>query len=136
MPGFITLPGTARAAGVARSWVGLLLEEAGSICVDDALIVVSELVGNAVRHTKSGMPGGVITMLIVESERGETVRIEVVDEGAATVPAPREPDASELCGRGLWLVGELSAAWGVRSVGGDRRVVWAEVHNARCEVAR
>ncbi|MEU6997693.1 ATP-binding protein [Nonomuraea sp. NPDC046570] len=124
VPGLVTLPGTARAVGVARHWGALVLEAAGCGCVDEALIVVSELVGNAVRHTRSGGPGGKITMLIVESG-GDMVRIEVVDDGAVSVPAPREPDSSELSGRGLWLVDELSAEWGVRVVAGDRRAVWA-----------
>lgn len=135
----MTLPGTARAAGVARHWVALLLEVVGCPCevVDEALIITSELVGNAVRHTASGRPGGWITMLVVESHEGKAVRIEVIDDGgAATVPAPREPDPSEMCGRGLWLVGELSSCWGVRSAGGDRQAVWAELVTPQCEVAR
>jgi len=120
---FVTLPGTARAAGVARHWVALVLEAAGCLGVDEVLLVTSELVGNAVRHTRSGGPGGVILMVV--KQEGAAVRIEVVDEGSETVPCPRVPDGLTLSGRGLWLVEELSETWGVRAAGGRRRTVWA-----------
>ncbi|GLW07434.1 ATP-binding protein [Microtetraspora sp. NBRC 13810] len=124
----MTVPGTRMAVPVARHWVRLVLDAAGCPVVDDALVMATELVANAVRHTRSGHPGGHLTVLI--GYRGDgTARIEVIDEGAATVPAPREPDheTPDESGRGLWLVQALSREWGVRLLRGDRRGVWVLV---------
>lgn len=75
------------------------------------------------RHTRSGKPGGLITLLIFYPDDA-TARIEVIDDGAATVPSAREPDLNSLSGRGLWMVGQISAAWGVRATPDERRAVW------------
>ncbi|MCG5215277.1 ATP-binding protein [Streptosporangium soli] len=123
-PRVVTLPGVERSVSVAREWAGVVLEAVGCVGVDDALLVVSELVGNAVKHTESGGAGGLV-MVVVFDAGAEMVRIEVIDDGAATVPRQREPDLESLDGRGLWLVERLSCRWGVRRVGGGRQSVWA-----------
>lgn len=84
--------------------------------VEDVELVVSELVTNAVRHGH-----GRITMhLEVAPDR---VVVGVQDEGAAR-PAPRQPDVSEVNGRGLALVAILATEWGVRPEPGGGKVVW------------
>ncbi|MFI6818724.1 ATP-binding protein [Nonomuraea sp. NPDC050328] len=90
--------------------------------LDDAILIVSELATNAIRHSHSGRPGGrfVVTLEVV----GSSLRVEVRDEGG-----PRRPMLFPLCttepgGRGLAIVSELSAKWGV--AGDDYgRTVWA-----------
>jgi serine phosphatase RsbU (regulator of sigma subunit)/anti-sigma regulatory factor (Ser/Thr protein kinase) len=85
---------------------------------DDAALVMSELVTNAVLH------GGGCTGVDV-LPAGDGLRIEVRD--ASRVP-PVLSHASEasLTGRGLRLVSRLAAGWGAKAEDGGK-VVWAEI---------
>src|SRR5438094_8517073 len=78
-----TFPGRPEQASVARRFVEILLH--GCPLVDDVLLVVDELVVNALRHTSSGLPGGSFT---VEVRRQWTdVIVAVTDQGCSTEPA-------------------------------------------------
>jgi anti-sigma regulatory factor (Ser/Thr protein kinase) len=122
----MTLPGVACSVSLARRWVVDALVTAGHRETDDARLVTSELVGNAVLHTVSGHVGGTVTVEVIEV--GDALaRIEVTDQGGSTVPTPREPVGLHCHGRGLWLVQQSSVKWGVRSVPLRWSVVWAEV---------
>ena len=110
-------PGSPRAAreltgAACRSW------RIGPVC-DAALLAVSELVGNAVRH---GSPGDLRLRLSMTARR---LRLEVCDS-ASTQPALRRVADGDEGGRGLHLVAAVSARWGVRreAVG---KTVWAEI---------
>lgn len=122
----MVLPGAERSVSLARHFVGLVLTQAGHQNVDGARLVASELVGNAVLHTRSARPAGLITVEITEIG-DELARIEVIDEGALTVPRPRKPGEGDGTGRGLWLVEETAARWGVDHDPFGGNVVWAEV---------
>jgi anti-sigma regulatory factor (Ser/Thr protein kinase) len=75
--------------------------------VDDALMVVSELVTNSVQHG----PGGSIG-LTLELE-GDELTITVIDGGTPKSPlAAREATDSKESGRGLAIVEALSTRWG------------------------
>ena len=90
----------------------------------DAELVVSELFTNAVRHTDSVKVSCEVRVI------GARLRVEVTDQGRAEAePRPRNSDASrEEGGRGLLLVGALSADWGVRvDRTGGGKVVWADL---------
>src|SRR5688572_30431432 len=90
--------------------------------LEDATLLVSELVTNAVRHaTKEGAPE-VELRLKLDPER---VRVVVSDSGAGFVAAPRLPTASESSGWGLYLVDRIADRWGVISK--DRNEVWFEI---------
>ncbi|MBB6476561.1 ATP-binding protein [Sphaerisporangium rubeum] len=59
---------------------------------------------------------------------GCTMRFEVIDQGSeGDIPQiPAQVDPMSECGRGLWLVRELSSAWGWERNGAGR-VVWFEL---------
>jgi len=122
----LAFPGVAAWVPLARRWVADALLAAGHRDMDGARLVTSELVGNAVLHTGSGRPGGLVVVRV--SAAGEAVaRIEVIDEGAKTGPRPRRSDDDECGGRGLWVVEQSSIRWGTRNVPLRRTLVWAEV---------
>lgn len=90
--------------------------------VDDAIVVFSELIGNAVRHALPLVDG----VNVGWATDGRCVVVEVADGGRkdGTGPVPRISASENLTGRGLWLVDELSYGWGV--IGGETgRTVWA-----------
>ncbi|MEV0847609.1 ATP-binding protein [Streptomyces sp. NPDC049954] len=91
--------------------------------LDSVLLVVSELVTNAVLHARCG-PGRQVALTLIR-EPGR-VRVEVRDAGDGE-PQPRKGiPFTEEHGRGLAVVAELAADWGVaREVVG--KTVWATV---------
>ena len=119
----LTLAATARAVGLARqathealaSWQVAHLEET-------AVLLVSELVTNAVRHAKTG---GSMLVLRLESA-GSWLRIEVHDADPRA-PEPRTPDKLDGSGFGFVLIEALADKWGVRkaTIG---KAVWAELY--------
>ncbi|MGW1275524.1 ATP-binding protein [Streptomyces tsukubensis] len=72
---------------------------------DEALLVVSELVTNAVRH-------GTGTIRLRVRRTGDLLRIEVTDQ-SPRAPQPREAGPLDESGRGMLIVAMLAAEWGV-----------------------
>ena len=97
-------------AGAARRFIAASLEE---VCdrdlVDVAVLLVSELATNALRHA---VPPFALTL----DFHHPTVEI-AVEDGLAQQPVPRHPQPVDESGRGLVLVAELASEWGVRSLG-------------------
>ena len=87
--------------------------------LDDALLVVSELVTNAVVHGRSAAE-----LRLVPAR--DTLRVEVADDGPAP-PDPRLASADDEHGRGLFLIDLLSTAWGTEAAPGGGKVVWADL---------
>lgn len=111
------------AASQARAVVN---EELGRVVsakvLEDATLLVSELVSNAVRHApRAGVPEIELTLKL-DPER---VRVVVSDPGAGFVLEPRLPTASESSGWGLYLVDRIADRWGV--ITKDRSEVWFEI---------
>jgi anti-sigma regulatory factor (Ser/Thr protein kinase) len=79
---------------------------------DAAATVVSELVGNAVRH------GGGAVVLDLEAHARQAV--VSVSDGSSVVPRRREPDGTG--GLGIALIEALTARWYVESHRGGKRV--------------
>lgn len=98
---------------------------------DNAQLVVSELVTNAVRHTDSEKVCCALHLA------GVRLRVEVTDQGhGSCAPYSRPVDAEEESGRGLLLVSVVSADWGIRpNHDGVGHCVWAEL-DADLDAAR
>ena len=102
----------------ARLFVGQVL--GGCPVLDEAVLLTSELVTNAIRHTASGMGGKVIVSVYRADTR---VHVEVRDDGSDHVPVVSPHDEARESGYGLGLVELLAHHWG--HCGGRRcRVVW------------
>ena len=88
--------------------------------VDDALLVASELAGNAVLHARALPDGGLLGGWEL---RSDSLVLELVDGGSpeGETPAAKPPSTERPSGRGLALVDALSAAWGVEERVADGR---------------
>lgn len=117
----VELPATLRSAATARALVRALLPAWGlGPVVDDAELVVSELVSNAVEHA----PGSDTYELEV-AQRDAGVRISLVD-GSSIKPVVAELAHDRPRGRGMRIVEALTHAWGADDHHGGKRV-WVEL---------
>jgi anti-sigma regulatory factor (Ser/Thr protein kinase) len=120
----VTVAGRAERARVARAFaVGVL--GPGHPCGDDAALLVSELFGNSVRHSRSGAAGGTVTVAV--SAGDGLVRVEVTDRSGPGAEL-RSAGGDAEGGRGLQLVAGLAERWGWRQHGG-RTVTWFELRH-------
>lgn len=126
----LTIPGDPAQSAGARLWLRTFLQnhDAARPAADDAVLVVSELVSNALLHSRSGLPGGEIT--VIAAVRPGRLRLEVTDQGD---PRPAGPGAVALDpderGRGLEIVAALATEWGINA-GPGLRTTWAELNVA------
>ncbi|HWE56316.1 MAG TPA: SpoIIE family protein phosphatase [Acidimicrobiales bacterium] len=114
------LPSSPSSAPVARHFAADMLRCWGISdgVVDDAALLVTELVSNATRHSDENIE-------LRMARNGSTLRFGVYDE-SHRMPVPSTPDQSASSGRGLKLVNALATAWGVDME--DRgKVVWFEL---------
>ena len=120
----LELPFEPASASVARRHVVHVLRTRGTdaLTCEDAALIVSELVGNALRHGRA-MRGGRLAVGWQFADQG--LRIEVTDGGGGR-PVQRRADDLEAGGRGLEIVAALSRAWGY-SVDDTGTTVWAQV---------
>ena len=122
----LTLADGLQAPAHARAWTAARLPPLPSHVVEDALLLVSELVTNAVRH---GRPAIEITL----SATTERVRIGVRDGGEGLPVLPTgQPSIDRPTGRGLLIVAATATDWGVeRTPGTAGKTVWAELDATR-----
>ncbi|TDC27041.1 ATP-binding protein [Streptomyces sp. 8K308] len=122
----IDLPAVATSVAAARARVRTRLDHWGlpESVRDTAQLVVSELVTNAVLHTRSDR---VVCWLV---SQGRGVRVEVTDQGPGMAPrVPRQASSEAEGGRGLMLLDSLAVRWGVIPPGHvSGCTVWAEIH--------
>ncbi|WP_406443633.1 SpoIIE family protein phosphatase [Streptomyces sp. NBC_00631] len=111
------LPDDPRAAGQARELVRGQLSRWG---LDDLSmtteLLVSELVGNVIRHAK-----GPLRLRLL---RSRILTCEVYD-GSLSTPRIRHATYTDEGGRGLQLVAALSRRWGARYLS-DAKCIWTE----------
>lgn len=118
----LTLTGGLHAPSHARAWTSERTGQLSRATAEDALLIVSELVTNAVRH---GRPE-VVLHLETTSDR---VRIEVHDASDELPLVPvDQPAADRPSGRGLLIVAATASDWGIaRRTGRPGKTVWAEL---------
>lgn len=112
----ITLPPQSASCARARHAVRAFCQaNALPQLADDAELLCSELVTNALQHS-----GGRIR-LIAESAGG-SLRVTVGDDGPGSVPVLRDADDQAESGRGIALVSQIAARWGTTRHGSDKSV--------------
>lgn len=91
--------------------------------IDEAEIVVSELVSNAIRHARPLSDGN---LRVHWKVKGGVVEVEVTDGGGDSTPRPAPRTIWAPSGRGLRIVRSLAHEWGVTE---DRSgsTVWASL---------
>lgn len=109
-------------AARARRVLGEVADHLAPRRLEDARLLVSELVTNAVRH--AGLAADDVIRVTIATER-RTLRVEVCDPGQGFEMVEPEPDPGRPSGWGLYLVRELSDRWGIDRVHGTR--VWFEL---------
>ncbi|MEU1803886.1 ATP-binding protein [Streptomyces sp. NPDC019937] len=89
--------------------------------IEDGMLIVSELVGNAARHS-----GCRLVRVSVRLHDRDRVRLTVTDK-CRQLPTAQEPCCDDESGRGLMLVDAMADRWGTeyRTWG---KIVWAELH--------
>jgi anti-sigma regulatory factor (Ser/Thr protein kinase) len=142
-PVVLSLPPDLRSVGQARSRLAAAAAQWGcpEQLVDDARVVLSELMSNGVLHARTDLQ-------VVMCAHGGGIRLEVGD-ASQTAPLPPldvpraaaslmdEPHQAYLrdeermlptaTGRGLAVVGALASSWGWYPEPGGGKVVWAEL---------
>jgi anti-sigma regulatory factor (Ser/Thr protein kinase) len=111
------------APGLARDVIRSLDGQVSAGLVDDATLLVSELVTNGVKYGGEGQ-----IRLEIEAAPAR-LRAEIVDQGSGFEPATREDrrlEPSDEGGWGLHLVETLAADWGVHE---GSTHVWFELHD-------
>ncbi|ONK09378.1 Histidine kinase-, DNA gyrase B-, and HSP90-likeATPase [Streptomyces sp. MP131-18] len=89
---------------------------------ENATLILSELVTNALRHTASEIVGCELRI------DGPRLRVAVTGAGSGPERRVRRAGEDEEGGRGLLLVCALAQLWGVRpGKAGEGHIVWAEL---------
>jgi hypothetical protein len=101
--------------------MAVLASEDAQRLLDDVRTVVSELATNAVLHARTAF-----TVSFTLGEAG--VRVAVSDGSPAQPRLTRLRDRQASTGRGLHMVADLSAAWGIDpDADGAGKTVWCEL---------
>ncbi|MEV5598060.1 ATP-binding protein [Streptomyces sp. NPDC052496] len=127
------LSGAYSAVAEARRFTAATLEGWGidASVVADAVQVVSELAGNALRHAtprdaEAARPDVVCAAWLALAHQDSGVLCAVSDS-SRTVPVLASPDLLAEDGRGLWIVDRLSESWGWTHPDHTGKTVWAQL---------
>ena len=108
--GSLTIPGRPEQVSAARAFVARTLSaHRPGTDADTATLLTSEIVTNAIMHTKSGVEGGTVAIGVIAIPGG--VLVEVIDGGSAATPIVKG-DLYAAEGHGLFLVEHLASQWG------------------------
>jgi anti-sigma regulatory factor (Ser/Thr protein kinase) len=120
-PVTMRVPFAASSVAVARQSLKSWLTDSGCSreTIDDARLVMSELVGNSVRHAQP-LPDGTILVAWGLERRG--LQLTVTDGGSGTRPRKVHAGSSALAGRGMAIVDTIALTW------------WSEKNRSRSTV--
>jgi anti-sigma regulatory factor (Ser/Thr protein kinase) len=117
------VPEPASAALVRHSIAADLLgRRVAQDCVDDVVLVASELVSNAVVHAPASADAALDVTWEVQPD---SVVVGVLDS-SPDLPRGRATNATDGRGRGLFIVAALARDWGVRRTRQGKQV-WASI---------
>ncbi|MFI1224415.1 MULTISPECIES: ATP-binding protein [unclassified Streptomyces] len=109
---------------VRRELREFLRHRSGREQTEAAELLVSELVTNALIHTRHGA-------VVTATATSARLRVEVQDFTSDDLPPPYVPNADDgTHGRGLILVRSLADAWGVEAQALGK-IVWFELRGGR-----
>lgn len=117
-----------RSVAVARAAVRGYLRSAGVVDADASVLVVSELVSNAVVHPT--VTSGPIEVNIEVGR--DCVHIEVEDADPRP-PVTRTHHVDDEFGRGLMIVDRLAETWGWTPLPNNGKRVWCDVRTRVAE---
>lgn len=114
--------------GLARRRMRAELQESGAddTVVDDALLILSELLSNSCRHASPLPPDDSVRADWTRARDGR-LTISVTDGGGPTRPLPATPSMTAHGGRGLSIITSLARDWGVEDRGEGGVTVWAVI---------
>jgi anti-sigma regulatory factor (Ser/Thr protein kinase) len=109
----------------AREFTGQILRGWGLLALaEDATMIVSELVTNALLHGCDLSAAAQDQVELIMWRRAGQMVCAVTDPGAEA-PVLVSPEPLAEAGRGLQVVQALAATWGWTRLGGCRKAVWA-----------
>jgi anti-sigma regulatory factor (Ser/Thr protein kinase) len=114
----LELPADVASCSLARRFVQEALTQATEELRTDALLLVSEVVANAVLHA-----GGPLCVEVLQ--KGTAYRIEVSD-GSPRLPTEKGYRTDDATGRGMQLLDCLAATWGCKRTG-TGKLVWFDL---------
>jgi len=114
-----TFPRQARSAPLARQFVTKVIGQHPA--ADDAVLLASELVTNALVHARDATA---VTVTVAMTTA--LIRVDVHDDGRTGIPHWREASAQAEDGRGFQILNALAQRWGFTREQ-DRTCCWFEV---------
>jgi anti-sigma regulatory factor (Ser/Thr protein kinase) len=117
----VSLPKSPASPALARQILDRVRDELPPERLDDARLLVSEIVTNAVEHVREE---GEIEVRVRLADG--VLRVEVLDPGPGFAPAPRAPGASKGSGWGLHFTDMVASRWAADMDGRAR--VWFELN--------
>lgn len=120
-----TYPGVPATLSRVRRDVRAILATCPEVVADDVVLVVSELAGNAIRHSRSGADGGTYTVRISHqaTEKVPHIWVEVLDKGSRSWDGILRPQPT----RGLSVIECLSTWMGSDDGPEGQRTVYARL---------
>ncbi|WP_445402727.1 ATP-binding protein [Streptomyces sp. LE64] len=100
--------------------------------VDDAVLILSELLSNACRHGRplgDALAGDGEVRAAWRVDAAGRLTVEVTDGGGPTRPVPSTPSVTAHGGRGLNIITALADDWGVRDDARGEVTVWVVVRD-------
>lgn len=98
--------------------------------IDDAVLILSELLSNACRHGRplgEALAGDGDVRAAWRVDASGRLTVEVTDGGGPTRPVPATPSVTAHGGRGLNIITALAKDWGVRDDARGEVTVWVVV---------